>query len=375
MARRAWGQGSFYPRKDGRYVATLRMADGSRRTTYHRTEDEAKAELRKALRERDAGVIGPDPTLGKYLAAWLTEIRPTVAPATWKQHANIVRRHLTPALGRVRLSALTVGQVRAYLHRSSLHPQTVAHHRATLRRALADAVREGLVVRNVAALARPPSVPNRERSWLTVGQVRSLLATTDGTRWHALWALGATAGLRMAEALALVWDDVDLVDGTLAVRSTLHRIPGVRGSDGRREPGEWVLRDPKTRGSRRTVTLTPLAVTALRAHELRQAQEQIATGIRKRGLVFATSRGEPIHGPSVLPELYRALAAADLPRVTFHGLRHSAASVMLEAGVSLRVVSELLGHSTIRITADLYSHVAPTLARDAADRVQDALEG
>jgi len=361
VARRAWGQGSVYQRRDGRWVASLRLA-GSQRTSYHHDEAAARAALSARLARRDSGLVGTDPPLGAYLAAWLADVRPTVAPATWKQHEAIVRLHITPALGRTRLSALTVGQVRAWLHSSTLHPRSVSHHRATLRRALADAVRDGLVVRNVAALARPPSVPDVERAWLTTDQVRTLLASTEGDRLHALWALGASAGLRIGEALALAWDDVDTDAATLTVRSTLHR-----------EAGEWVVREPKTRSSRRTVPLTPLAVAALRAHELRQAQEQLAHGTRRRGLVFTTPEGRPLHGTNVLPALYAALEAAGLPRVTFHGLRHSAASLMLEAGVPMKVVSELLGHSTLRVTADLYSHVAPTLARDAADRVQRAL--
>lgn len=363
MARRTWGEGSVYRRKDGRVVASVRLADGTRRTTYHRNKEEARASLALLLDERNAGVIGPDPTLGNYLATWLIDVRPTVSHATWKQHEAIVRLHLAPALGRVKLSRLTVAQVRAYLHGSRLHPQTVAHHRATLRRALADAVRDGYVSRNVAAMATPPSVPRDERPWLGVDEVRRLLETTRGDRLHVLWALAATAGLRMAEALGLSWDDLDLDRATLRVVRTLHR-----------EDGDWVLKDPKTKGSRRTVPLTELAVDALRAHRIIQLEEQMAAGVPgRKGLVFATPRGAPLHGSNVLPALYRALDAAGLPRVTFHQLRHSAASVMLSAGVPLLTVSRLLGHSTIRITADLYSHVSSDLGREAMDRVQEAL--
>jgi integrase len=220
-------------------------------------------------------------------------------------------------------------------------------------------------------------VPHRERAWLDSAGVRALLDATrpakprrgrkpplpPGGRLHALWALAATAGLRMGEALALSWDDLDLDAATVRVSRTLHR-----------EGGEWVTMEPKTRGSRRLVPLTPLAVEALRGHRLRQAEERLAAGSPGRGgLVFATRSGAPLHGSNVLAALYRAEDAAGLGRVPFHGLRHAAASVMLEAGVPMRVVSELLGHSTIRITSDLYSHVAPAVSRDAAERVQRAL--
>lgn len=382
MARRGWGEGSTYPRRDGRWVVTIRMRDGSRRMTYHsgpNAEDEARAHLDRLLGDRAAGVVGQDPTLGAYLRAWLTDITPTLAPATVKQHRNIVEHHLIPAMGSTRLSELSVPQVRSYLHRKRLHPQTVAHHRATLRRALNDAMRDGHVTRNVAALAKPPAVPSPERRWLTADQVTTLLAATrpagdkPGSRWHALWALTATAGLRIAEALALTWDDIDTVARTVTVRRTLHRVPGRVLSDGSREPGEWGTRQPKTRGSRRTVPLTETALAALRVHELHQAQEQMRSGKRRRGLVFATPKGEPVHGTSALRDLKKDLKAARLPEVTVHQLRHSAASVMLEAGVPLKLVSDVLGHSTIRITADLYSHVSPGTAREAADRLEALL--
>lgn len=370
--RRARGEGSVLQRKDGRWVARLTLRDGTRREKYLETAEAARVALGAMLDERRAGVVGSNASLGAFLAVWLDDMRPIVAAATHKQHASIVKLHLVPALGRIKLADLTVADVRRYLHRSKLHPQTVAHHRATLRRALADAVREGLVMRNVAALAQPPSVPDRERAYLTVAEVRALLTTTKGDRLHALWAVGATCGLRLAEALALTWEDIDQDAGSLTVRGTLHRIPKApKGTD------PWYIGEPKTRGSRRTVPLTPLAVAALKAHELIQAEEQMARGMASKkgtGMVFTTVAGEPIHGPNVLPRLYAALAAAKVPKVPFHGLRHSAASVMLEAGIPLRVVSELLGHSTIRITADLYGHVAPTLAREAADRLQAVLE-
>lgn len=370
MSRRSWGTGGLHQRKsDGRWVASVRMRDGSERTAYRQTREAAAAALESLVKQRDAGVVGKDASLGAYLDAWLADMARVVGPATWRKHETIVRVHITPALGRVRLSALTPSHVRTMLHRIDRHPQTVAHVRSTLRRALTDAQRDGRVMRNAAALAQAPAIPDRERAYLGADQVARLLAATQGDRLHALWVLGATCGLRLAEALALTWDDIDLDARALTIRGTLHRLPkATRGVD------PWVIRPPKTRGSRRIVAMTPLAVTALRSHRLRQAQDQMVMGMAGvQGLVFTTRDGDPVHGPNVLPPLYRALAAAGLPRVTFHGLRHSAATVLLEAGVPLKVVSEQLGHSTIRITADLYAHVAPGMAMDAADRMQEIL--
>jgi integrase len=285
-----------------------------------------------------------------------------LAPATLRQHEMIVRVHLEPSLGHRYLTQLTPSDVDAYLDALTLDPQTKRHHRSTLRRALADALRDGLVTRNVAALSRPPRMHKAERTYLTAGQVRRVIEGARDEPYWPLWVLIATTGLRVSEALGLAWSDVDLTAETLTVRYQLARLDGA-----------WVRTRPKTRKSRRTIPLTAEAVAALREQRTRQ---DAAMGDHPRpieGLVFTTDTGHPIHSTNVLPSWYRTLARLRLPRVTIHDLRHSAASILLAAGVPLPVIADMLGHSTMRVTADLYAHVGQGLRREAADAMHEAL--
>jgi integrase len=282
-----------------------------------------------------------------------------LAPATMRQHAMIVDRHLIPALGARRLVALSPAHVDAYLAAKRLDPQTLRHHRSTLRRALADAVRDGLVTRNAAALSRPPRMHKAERRYLTAPEVRRVIDETQDERLWPLWTLIVTTGLRVSEALGLRWSDVDWQAQTVTVARTLQYV------------GEWRFEEPKSRKSRRTIPLIPDALAALREQQARQEGE---AGVRLiAGLVFYTDAGRPIHSSNVLPQWYRALQRIGLPKVTIHDLRHSCATLLLGAGVPLPVIADILGHSTVRVTADLYAHIVPELRRDAADRLARAL--
>ena len=372
---RGHNEGTIYQRAaDKHRVAQVTMPNGKRPTLacphVHRPSDrdcpEAKANLAELLRLRDqhAPAGGHTLTLGAFLNGWLASVRPDLAPATWRKHESIVRGSIIPSLGNRRLSEVSVSDVRRFLAAgTNLDPQTVRHHRATLRRALADALRDGLVSRNVAALAEPPRMSKPERTVLSAEQVRALIEGTRDDRLHALWVLAVTTGMREAEMLALTWDAIDLEAAQLVVEATLHRIDG-----------EWKRRDPKTEKSKRTVPLPPLTVAALREHRRRQLEEQAAFGVLgKAGMVFTTTRGQPIHGANLSKVLHAHLDRLGLPRVTCHDLRHSCATVLFSMGVPLPVISDMLGHSTIRVTADLYRHRVPQLSRDAADRMQEAI--
>lgn len=358
-------EGSLFQRsRDKRWVASVTMPDGRRRSRSAASKAEGLANLRELLRQRDAAITRDprDVRLGPYLQRWLEDVRPRLAPATWRKHESIVRVHLVPALGHRRLSELSVGDVRGYLGRASGDSQSTRHHRATLRRALADAVRDGLVARNVAALAEPPPLHKAERTYLTAGQVRRVMDEARDERYWPLWILIVTTGLRVSEALGLSWSDVDLSARTLTVRHQLARVDG-----------EWVRSRPKTRRSRRTIPLTPQGIEAL---TIQRERQDIERGDHPRpidGLVFTTVRGLPVSSTNVLPSWYATLRRLGLPRVTIHDLRHTSATLMLGAGVPLPVIAEILGHSTIRVTADLYAHVTPTLRREAADALSGAI--
>lgn len=244
--------------------------------------------------------------------------------------------------------------------------------RVILRRAVGDAQRDGMAARNVAALARPPRVEGRTiepgRDYLTAAQLRTLMTAATLHPIGPLVTLAATSGLRQGEFRGLAWDDVDPERNTLTVRRALARS----------WTGGVELAAPKTARRRRTVHLPALAVAALERQRDRQAttRETAGTAWQDRdGLVFTDAVGRPLYRTAVHRAFHELLTAHGLPSIPFHGLRHSAATALLTAGVPLRVVSDLLGHSGITITSDYYAHVERELRREAADAMDRALGG
>ena len=271
-----------------------------------------------------------------------------------------------PSIGRIELSKLEPQHVQDLLGsilekgRSS---RTAQYVRAVLRRALNQATKWGMVPRNVAALVDPPRTVRREIQPFTVEEIPALLGAFDDHPMGALYLLALTHGLRQGEALGLQWCDVDLSGRTLRVRHAL----------------QWIDKQPqlvetKTRQSKRTIALASRVATALQAHRKAQLEARMKAGETwvDQGLVFTTRTGGALDGVNVTRDFKRMLKRAGLPIRRFHDLRHTAASFLLYKNVHPRVVADLLGHSEIRVTMDLYSHVAPALQREAADQM-DAL--
>jgi integrase len=237
----------------------------------------------------------------------------------------------------------------------------VLHH------ALKQAARDGLTVRNVADLVSPPRVPRHEMQTLSAEQARTFLQAAEGDRLAALYVLALSTGMREGELLGLRWRDVDLTHGSLTVRGTLQRTKG-----------QFSIGEPKTHRSRRPVTLTPQAVAALRKHKATQNEERLRLGDlwQDLDLVFTMEDGRPIHAATLLRHFYYPLLRrAELPRVRFHDLRHSVATLLLGQGVHAKIVADLLGHANIGVTLDVYSHVTPTMQRQAIDALSAVLSG
>ena len=271
-----------------------------------------------------------------------------------------------PRLGHVPLQRLTTARVGAFYgelvasggqHGRPLSPKTVRYVHTTLRRALRDAVADGLVARNVAAQARAPRARRVELHTWTAVQVGTFLASVREDRLYPAWLLLATLGIRRGELLGLRWIDADLTTGRIAIRHTLVMVDG-----------KPAMAEPKTAKGRRSLTLEPVVLDALRAHRTRQAAERLAWGAdyTDSGLVITTEDGRPMH-PETLSGLFvRQAKQAGLPQIRLHDLRHSVASILLARGVHPKVVSELLGHATIALTLDTYSHIIPSLQQEAA---------
>jgi integrase len=235
-----------------------------------------------------------------------------------------------------------------------------------LRKALGDAKRRGYVVRNVAEDATPPRLRQTELRVWSAGQLRAFLEHVSEDRLYALWLLYATTGLRRGEALGLRWEDVDLDAGTVLVRRNLTLVNG-----------RTVVQETKTKHGRRKVALDPATVAALRRHRVRQLEDQlVAAGAWEGGdLVFCWEDGRELHPARVSRWFTEHAAAAGLPAIRLHDVRHAFATVALSNGVPITVVSRRLGHATVSITLDVYSHVLPTDDGAAAVKVAGIILG
>jgi integrase len=295
-------------------------------------------------------------------------VRDTVRPTTFERYEQIVRLHIRPVLGKVKLKNLTNTHVRGLYREkldAGLSPRTVQYVHVTLHKALNQAIADGLIPRNATEAVKPPQVLREEMRPLTAEQVRILFDAAKGDRLEALYILAVTTGLRQGELLGLKWDDIDLEGRTLQVRRTLTTAKGGP-----------VPSAPKTKGSRRTVRLSQMALEALTSHLDHQLGEiDRAGGLWcENGLIFASESGEPLSRQHVTAHRFKPLLKrAGLPEIRFHDLRHTCATLLLSKNVNPKVVSEMLGHASIAITLDTYSHVLPSMQESAAKAMEDAL--
>lgn len=352
----------------------MSLGDGQRKSFYGPTRKEAWEKLTAALRDRERGLPPASDerqTLGDYLTSWLVTIAPTIESTTLRRSRDYVRLHITPMLGRVRLTKLTPQQVQTlYAQRldTGLSSTTVNHLHATLHKALSDAVRLGLVARNVCDFVTPPRVAETEMHPLTAEEARALVDVGSGFPLGPLYALAVATGMRQGELLGLQWSAVDLDAGQLSVVSNLQR---------NREAGGWEIRAPKTRRSRRQIALDVDTVATLRHHRAAQNAERLALGDawHDRNLVFCTHGGNPLSARNVARDFKALLRLVSLPDIRFHDLRHTCATLALRAGINVKVVSEMLGHASVAITLDVYAHVQPDMQRESAATLGRILYG
>ncbi len=363
-------------KRGNRYAVRLdlgRGPDGKRTFKYHsgyptkRAAQQARTELLGAL-DHNSYVAPDKTTVADYLRGqWLPGVQTRLRPGTWVEYRSKAETHLIPAIGQVPLQQLTTAMLNALYQQllaSGTGPRTVQYVHATIRKALNDAVRWGLLVRNPAHHASAPRPRSAEMRIWTADELRQFLACVHGDRLYAAWHLAALTGMRRGEVLGLRWADLDLDSGWLSVRQTLVVVDN-----------HPQVSEPKTARSRRRIALDPDTIAALRAHHTAQAAERLAAGPAwpNHDLVFTRQDGDPLHPEYVRRRFDRRVARADLPRIRFHDLRHTHATLALQAGVHPKVVSERLGHTTVAMTLDVYSHAIPALQEDAAVAVADLI--
>jgi integrase len=369
MGKRANGEGSVYQRTDGRWCASVTTERG-RQHFLGRTRAEVARKLTGALDARDKGtlVTGPRQTVSQFFTQWLAAVRPSLRPRTFVGYEQLVRLHVIPQIGALSLARVSPQHLqRLYASRldAGLSSTTVNHVHALIHKALSNAVRWGLVHRNIADLVDPPRNRHFEIATLSPEQARAFLDAAAGHRLEALYVLAVTTGMRQGELLGLRWRDVDVDAGTLQIRGSMQATP-----DGLR------IMEPKTTGSRRRVALSKQPIDALRRHRVAQATERLRIGAawEDSDLVFCSAAGRPITASILRRSFEPLLKRAGLPRMRFHDLRHTSATLLLGRGVHPKVVSEMLGHTRISTTLDLYSHVSMTMQQQAADAF-DAILG
>ena len=376
-------RGSVF-KKDGAWAFRIDvgtdLVTGRRRQSLRQgfsTRKEAEAALAKHAHAAATGgvVAKSSQKLSEYLDDWLVTQRQRLRATTLTSYDDALKRVRT-GLGNVPLQALTPMQLEKFYAelvdlgskaRIRLSPKTVRNTHTVLRKALADAERLGLIYRNPAASARPPSAARPEFTTWSSDEVKEFFAAVADDRLFGAWVLLATTGMRRGEALGLRWKDVDFDAAQLAVVQTLTAVDA-----------KPVFSPPKTVKSRRTIYLDAQTVLVLKEHRKRQREERLAAGEAwdaSGDLVFRDELGRLVHPDWFSREFRRLLASTGLPHIRLHDLRHTHATLALKAGVHPKVVSERLGHTTVGITLDLYSHVTPGIARDAADAVAAKIFG
>jgi integrase len=284
-------------------------------------------------------------------------VRPTRRERTLVGYRSIVANHLVPAFGTRELRAMSRRDVQAWVSRQTASPQTVKHWVDCLRAAMGKAVLWGLIEANPASRIDMPRIEKHQVRAMRPEDAKAVIAATSGAWFAAMVVVSLYTGIRQGELLGLRWQDVDLKAGTLTVHGSLSRIPG---GDGMR----YVLTPPKSERSVRTVPLLPAAADALREVQ----RKQMAGEGTWKGLVFA-AHDRPHDGPQLTHDFQDALKAAGMPDMRWHDLRHGTASLLIAQGVSLAVVSSILGHSGIAITVDTYGHLTEDTKRDAIGRL------
>jgi integrase len=339
--------------------------------SFRGTKKEAERRLTELLHELDNGTfVQPDKTtLGEYLSQWMKDHEQNLAPRSFERYQSVVKKDIAPVLGNITLAQLRPEHLQRY-YTSQLEkdrsPATVRYSHSVIHVALKEAVKLGILSRNVADAVDPPRVKNKEMSTWEEDDINHFLEVIRDSAYYELFYTALYTGMRRSELLGLRWGDVDKEFFQISVRRGLHQL----------EDGSYVFTEPKSAKSRRTIALTPSNASVLR--EYREKQKQQCTMLGKQftddDLVFCHFDGKPLRPNSVTRAWQTLAGKAGLKVIRLHDARHSHASLMLKQRIHPKVVQERLGHSSIQITLDRYSHVAEGLQEAAAARFDEGLQ-
>lgn len=382
---RGQNEGSIREKKPGLWEAryTIGVDENGKqiqKSVYGKTRPEVSKKLTKVLNDLNNGTyVEPcKVTVKQWLNDWLDNYkRHEVKPKTLEGYKNIIDKHLVPAFGTVLLKDLrpeAVQKLYKAMLDKNLSARMVELTHVTLHAALKQAVKNGLIIKNVTeATTRPKKVQKEKKIW-TLKQQLQFMESIKNDHLKAAYMLGLSLGLRIGEVCGLKWEDVDFKNKTLQIRRTLQRVKDIDAKKGEKKT-KLIFTEPKTEKSRRLLPLTDELIKCLKAHGKKQKADKMKIGElwqdENRSMVFTTPIGTLLEPSKLTDAFHKATEAAGLERTNFHSLRHCFATRALESGIELKVVSELCGHATIKLTADTYSHVMQEKKVEAVNKLQE----
>ncbi|PWB55366.1 MAG: hypothetical protein C3F13_04545 [Anaerolineales bacterium] len=365
--RRGNNEGCLTHRENGTWRASITL-QGKRLTKTVKTRQEAYAWIKLTQQQIETGLTYASTKLimTEFLGEWIETEQAILKPSTWSHYQQLIRQHISPRIGRITLKDLKTEHIQGLynrLNKEGIGAYTIQKTHTLLHSSLEFAVKMGTIPRNPASYAKPPKAPEKEMQILNETQANQFLVSALEHRWSALFHLAMVTGMRQMELLGLKWEDLDWLRQTIKVERQLVRTNGKNVE----------FSTPKTKFGKRSLKLAGNDIQVLRRHSERQQALRVKAGKKwvENGLIFTNSVGGPINPRNLLREFTTLLAAAGLPRIRFHDLRHTAASLMLNHGIPPLIVSRRLGHSRVSITLDIYGHLIPGMQTEAASLISD----
>jgi integrase len=370
--KRGNNEGSIHKRTNGSWRAQVSL-DGKRMSRTFKTNKECVAWIRKTNNKIDKGLSYETAqyTVEAFMKRWLTNSKSSLRPKTWHQYEQITRDYISPDLGKIKLVALRPDLIQTVYDKhldAGVGVRTVQLVHSVLRRCLNQAVKLGILQRNPTVATSPPKAEYKEMKFFDAGQAQLLLITSKakGDRYATLYQLALTTGMRQGELLGLQWKDINWDKRILRIQRQLSRIPG----------GKLKYEKPKTRSSVRALSLGEATIIALKEHQMQQFHETNQAGTRWQDfdLIFPSSTGTPTNPFNLYYRSFKPLLKdAGLPDIRFHDLRHTAASLMLNNGVSVLAASKRLGHAQPSITLNTYGHLVPGIQEEIASIMDEVI--
>jgi len=382
--RRGNGEGSISKRSDGSWVGQVSTGydpvtgKPKRKSFYGKTRKEVADKMAQPMQEvRNGMYIEPSTiTLGEWMDKWLVAYKKgQLRPGTYENYEVLINTHINPSLGKIPLSKLQPHTLQNFYNeklesgrmngKGGLSTRTVRYFHAIIREALEQAVKEGILPRNVADATNPPVIKNKQMQLLTESELLTFLESVKEDRLYAAYVMVATTGLRRGELLGLCWDCVSLEKEVITVKRELLAL----------NKGLLMQENTKTKSGRRSITLTDDSVRELKTYKKKQLQERLFMGeaYQDNGLVFCKEDGTALNPKDFTKHFQRLLINAGVPKVRLHDMRHLHATLLLQRGIPAKLVQERLGHSSITMTLDLYSHVTPEMQKLAAESLNGLL--